>query len=54
MPIQQAELMEAKYKEAGVPFELVVKKGAAHGWAGMDKDIAVIGDWFDKHLLGKE
>jgi acetyl esterase/lipase len=54
VPIQQAELMEAKYKEAGVPFELVVKKGGGHGWAGMDKDIAVICDWFDKHLLGKE
>ncbi|MBN9122219.1 MAG: alpha/beta hydrolase [Planctomycetes bacterium] len=53
VPIQQAELIGAKYKEAGVPFELVVKKGEAHGWKGMDKDMKTLADWFDKHLLGK-
>ncbi|MDB5309863.1 MAG: acetyl esterase [Gemmataceae bacterium] len=50
VPIQQAELIIAKYKEAGVPCELVVKKGAVHGWAGMDKDVGLIVDWFDKQL----
>jgi acetyl esterase/lipase len=51
VPIQQAELIIAKYKEAGVPCELVVKKGAAHGWGGMEKDIKPLADWFDKYLL---
>jgi acetyl esterase/lipase len=50
VPIQQAELMAAAYKKAGVPFELVVKKGGGHGWVGMDKDLATIADWFDRHL----
>ncbi len=50
VPIQQAELIIAKYKEAGVPCELVVKKGAAHGWTGIDKDIPTLADWFDKYL----
>jgi acetyl esterase/lipase len=50
VPIQQAELLVPKYKQAGVPFELVVKKGGGHGWAGMDKDIATICDWFDQYL----
>jgi acetyl esterase/lipase len=50
VPIQQAELICAKYKEAGVPCELMVKPGAGHGWAGMDKDIKYLADWFDKHL----
>jgi len=54
VPIQQAELMIAKYKEFGVPCELVVKKGAAHGWTGMDKDLPVLGDWFDKYLTKKD
>jgi acetyl esterase/lipase len=54
VPIQQAELMIAKYKEVGVPCELVVKKGAGHGWLGMDKDVARIADWFDKYLAKKE
>ena len=50
VPIQQAEVMIAKLKKAGVPAELVVKKGAGHGWGGMDKDMETIADWFDKYL----
>jgi acetyl esterase/lipase len=50
VPIQQAELIVAKFKEAGVPANLVVKPGAAHGWPDLPKDLATIGDWFDKHL----
>jgi acetyl esterase/lipase len=50
VPIQQAEVMIAKLKEAGVPCELVVKKDKGHGWAGIDKDIPTLADWFDKYL----
>jgi acetyl esterase/lipase len=53
VPISQAEALVAKLKEAGVPAELVVKKGAVHGWAGMDKDLEVLADWFDKYLAKK-
>jgi len=47
VPIQQAELIIAKFKENKVACELVVKKGAGHGWAGLDKDIKTLADWFD-------
>ncbi len=40
VPIQQAEIIVEKLKEAGVEAKLVVKPGAGHGWGGMDKDIA--------------
>lgn len=50
VPIQQAELIIAKFKEAGVPCELVVKKGAAHGWGGIEKDVKTLADWFDQQL----
>ncbi len=50
VPIQQAELMVAAYKDAGATAELVVKPGAAHGWANIDKDITKFVDWFDTHL----
>ncbi len=50
VPIQQAERIMAKFKEAGVPAELVVKPKAAHGWPKLDADMATIADWFDKHL----
>ncbi|MDB5347329.1 MAG: axeA [Schlesneria sp.] len=53
VPIQQAEIIITKLKEANVPAELVVKKGAAHGWAGMDKDAITFGDWFDRYLAKK-
>jgi len=51
VPIQQAEIIIAKLKEAGIPADLVVKKRAAHGWAQMEKDIPALADWFDKYLL---
>jgi acetyl esterase/lipase len=53
VPIEQAEAILAKLKEAGVPADLVVKKGGGHGWPGMDKDIPTLADWFDKHLSGR-
>jgi acetyl esterase/lipase len=50
VPIQQAEIIVARLKEAGVPADLVIKAGAAHGWPNIDKDMPTIADWFDKHL----
>jgi acetyl esterase/lipase len=50
VPFQQAELMDRRLKEAGVPHKLIVRKGAGHGWKDMQKDIALFGDWFDKYL----
>ena len=50
VPLQQSELIMEKFKAAGVPCELVVKKGAAHGWLDMPKDMSTISDWFDKYL----
>ena len=54
VPLQQSELIIARLKESKVPCELVVKKGAGHGWAGLDKDLPVFADWFDKYLLEKK
>ncbi|MSR32728.1 MAG: alpha/beta hydrolase [Gemmataceae bacterium] len=49
--IQQAEVFVEKMKAAGVVVELDTRKGAAHGWLGMEKDLEKFADWFDKHLL---
>jgi acetyl esterase/lipase len=54
VPIQQAEVIVARFKEVGVPTELVVKTGAGHGWAGMSKELTRFAEWFDRHLLKKE
>ena len=50
VPIQQADLIVEKLKAAGVPAEVVVKKGAAHGWPDMGADMVLLADWFDKYL----
>jgi acetyl esterase/lipase len=54
VPIQQSHLIMAKFKEMGVPAKLVVKEGADHGWPGMDKDVSLFADWFDKYLAKGE
>jgi acetyl esterase/lipase len=50
VPIQQSDLMIAKLKDAGVPCELVVKKGAGHGGKEFGDTAKLFGDWFDKYL----
>jgi dipeptidyl aminopeptidase/acylaminoacyl peptidase len=53
VPLQQAEAIVARLKEAGVPAELVVKKGVGHTFIGMDGEYARAMDWFDKYLQKK-
>lgn len=53
VPIQQAQLIIARFKEAGVPAELIVKPGAAHGWPDLGNDLTKFADWFDKYLAKK-
>lgn len=50
VPIQQAEIIIEKFKQAGVKSKLIVRKGAGHGWAGLGKDLSLLADWFDEHL----
>jgi acetyl esterase/lipase len=50
VPIQQAESLIEKLKEVKVPCELVVRKGAAHGWKDLPKDLTIFVDWYDKYL----
>ena len=50
VPLQQSELVAEKLKKAGVETTLMIKKGAGHGWPGLDKDLIRFADWFDEHL----
>ena len=54
VPIQQAEILVAKLKAAGVEAKLVTKPGAAHGWPDQAKDLVHIANWFDAHLKKDE
>jgi acetyl esterase/lipase len=50
VPLQQSELIADKFKMTSVEARLVIKKGAGHGWPGLDKDLIQFADWFDRHL----
>ena len=52
VPLFQAQRIAEKYRQVGVPCELIIRKGAGHGWKGMDKDLELFANWFDKHLRG--
>lgn len=52
VPLQQSEIMLAKYKEVGVPAELIVHPGGGHSyWPGIAKEYREVWKWFDKHLV---
>jgi len=53
VPIQQAEIFKKKMEDVKGTAEIVVRPGAGHGWANLDKDWSIITDWFDKHLVKK-
>ncbi|MEW6156077.1 MAG: alpha/beta hydrolase [Verrucomicrobiota bacterium] len=53
VPFQQAELFAKKAQETGAKHVKIIKReGKDHGWADMNKDVAVFADWFDEHLRG--
>jgi acetyl esterase/lipase len=54
VPLQQSQAIVTRFKEVGVPAELIVKEGADHGWGGMEKDVDRFLDWFDRYLVVKK
>jgi len=54
VPLEQAERMIARLKEAGVPAELDVKVDGDHGKITVEYALPKIADWFDKYLKKAE
>jgi acetyl esterase/lipase len=50
VPRQQSESIIAKYKEAKVPCNLILKEGGGHGWRNREVEEKNFVDWFDKYL----
>ncbi len=50
VPKQQSESIIAKYKEANVPNNLIIKEGGGHGWKDMEIEEKIFLDWFNKYL----
>ena len=50
VPAQQSESILPLFQKAGVPAELIIKKGAGHAFEGMEPEYARMLDWFDHYL----
>ncbi|HEV8505752.1 MAG TPA: alpha/beta hydrolase [Chitinophagaceae bacterium] len=50
VPLQQSESIIAKFKEAGVPNNFIIKKGGKHKFDDMMPEVKQFADWFDKYL----
>jgi acetyl esterase/lipase len=53
VPLDQSKKLLAALEAAGVPAELIVKKGGAHPWPTIHEEVQVMADWFDKQLVDK-
>jgi len=54
VPIVQAQRFIRRCEEVQTPAKLLVREGKQHGWAGMDKDLELFADWFEKYLLPRK
>ena len=53
VPLQQAESLQAKEKEVGATFELIVKPGGGHDQILVKEYLPQAIEWFDKYLAKK-
>jgi acetyl esterase/lipase len=51
VPLQQSEVLRARYEAVGVPVKLIVHPGGRHTyWPGILDDYPAVWAWFDKYL----
>ncbi len=50
VPLQQSEILKAKYEQLGLPVKLVVQPGGGHSsWPGIMDQYPIVWEWFDKY-----
>jgi acetyl esterase/lipase len=50
VPKQQSESIIARFKEAKVTCDFIIKEGGGHGWRNREVEEQHFVDWFDKYL----
>ncbi len=53
VPLAQSKMLLAALEKAGVPAELIVKKGGGHPWLTIHEEVQIMADWFDEQLSEK-
>lgn len=52
VPLQQSEILKAKYEEVGVPVKLIVQENGGHSyWPGIADEYREVWKWFDRYLV---
>jgi acetyl esterase/lipase len=52
VPLQQSEVLKAKYEETKLPAKLIIQEGGGHTyWKGIEKHYVDVGEWFDAYLF---
>jgi acetyl esterase/lipase len=54
VPLQQSQVMLEALQKAGVPCELIVKKGGGHPWPTIREEVAIAAEWMDRQLQAPE
>lgn len=51
VPLQQSQILKAKYEELKRPVHLTIQPGGPHTyWPGIEKNYPAIWEWFDRYL----
>lgn len=51
VPLQQSEILKAKYEETGLTVKLIVQPDGGHTyWDGIEKQYEDVAEWFDTYL----
>src|SRR5262245_1792030 len=51
VPVQQSQVLKAKYDELKRPVQLIVQPNGPHiFWLGLEKNYPIIWEWFDRYL----
>ncbi|MGE0886117.1 MAG: prolyl oligopeptidase family serine peptidase [Blastocatellales bacterium] len=51
VPLQQSQILKAKYEELKRPVRLTIQPGGPHTyWPGIEKNYPAIWEWFDRYL----
>lgn len=51
VPLQQSQILKAKYEELKRPVQLTIQPGGPHTyWPGIEKNYPAIWEWFDRYL----
>lgn len=51
VPLQQSQILKAKYQELKRPVHLIIQPGGPHTyWPGIEKNYPAIWEWFDTYL----